>query len=398
MSLTALASLLFVRNPYVVLHPQFWHEDAIIFLVQQRTDGLAAIFHPYAGYLHLFPRLVAAIAALLPLEVTPHVYLLGAYAGWLWVGGLIFTSPLFTSRRWALGATLAWVAVPHGGEVFLILTNTQWALAVGLVILLAEDPTNRGRTGRWVFVGIAALSGTQCIFLAPLAIWRLRRIKRTEGTIDAVGMLSLVAAAIQCLLVIISSHRAQDSAAFDSGRLALLLWVAVFPELFGTKATFLSDLPLRLAGTFIGMIGFAWASWVAIPGAPARRSLLLGAGLILGCGLLSVVATRGGAPMAFGGGQRYLFIPFSLYVLALVSAWSHCPKNDRRWRCAPLLLLIIGVHSAEHFIATRYRVADWPAACRILRSGKAVDIQVGPFDTHVKIPPARHTLAPSPKP
>ncbi len=397
--LAGLALLLFARNPFVVLHPQFWHEDAIVFLVQQRTEGLAAIIKTYAGYLLLFPRVVAAAAALLPLELTPLVYLAGTYAGWLWVGWLILTSPLFTSIRWSLFAALAWVAVPHGGEIFLNLTNVQWALAAGLALVLAEGPVQHGRGSRLVFVGVAALTGPSCIVLAPVAIWQLWDCQRRQDRLDWAAGLSLLVAAIQLVLVLFSSARARAATGADPIRPFVFLAIEVFPELFGTKARFPSDIVLRLAGTVAGVAGLFLATRSAIPAAVMRRRLMLGAGLLLGAGVAVYVAEYGGAPKAFGGGQRYLFVPFALYVWALIAAWSYAPKLGRFQALALILLfLTIGYHSSENFTVPRYSAVDWPAACRLLRAGQPVEIRVAPFATRVTIPPDAHPAALTPSP
>lgn len=396
--LSSLAMLLFIRNPWVALQPQLWHEDAIIFLNQQRAEGWAAIIHPYGGYLLLFPRLITALAALLPLELTPHTYLIGTFVGWLWVGGLILTSPLFASPRWAFFAALAWAAVPHGGEVFLNLTNVQWALAAGLALLLAEGPANRGPYTQWLFVGLTVLTGPFSILLSPLAIWRLWNARRNHGPSDMIAPLTLLAAGIQLVIVLSSSDRMQQAALIDPARLALILGTGVFPEIFGTKGTFPADIALRLAGTTAGLAGVGYASWTAIPGATTRRPLLVGSFLILLSGLLSVMGTQGRAPMAFGGGQRYLFVPFSLYAWALISASSYASKNDRTRVLAPVLLFVIGYHSSGNFTTARHEAADWPAACRLIRAGHAAEIQVGPYDGRVIILPDRHSVAAPPKP
>ena len=387
--LAGLALLLSARNPTVVLHPQFWHEDALVFFLQQRTEGLAAILEPYAGYLHLFPRIIAAVASFLPLELTPLVYLAGTFAGWLWVGWLVLTSPLFASFRWSMFAALAWVAVPHGGEIFLNLTNTPWPLAAGLALVLAEGPITHGRGSRLFFVAVAALTGPSSIVLAPVAILRLWDCQRHERRFDRTALLSLSLAAFQLMLVVFSSSRAQLAAGADPVRPLVFMAIEVFPELLGTKASFPSDLALRLAGTAAGLAGLYFATRSAIPAVGMRRRLMQGAGLLAGAGVVIYLAEYGGAPKAFGGGQRYLFVPFALYVWALIAAWSHSPKA----RLIPtlalvLLFLAIGYHSGKHFTTARYPSVDWPAACRLLRAGQKANIRVAPYATQVTILPA----------
>jgi hypothetical protein len=129
-----------------------------------------------------------------------------------------------------------------------------------------------------------------------------------------------------------------------------------------------------------------WAVWQSNAGALARRRLLLATCLMLCGGLL---ACRGGVPTAFGAGQRYLFVPFALYVCALLSAWSQCRRNEPTQIYPLILLLVIGYHSSEHFLAPRYPAADWPAACRLLQAGQAVEITVAPLGARVTILPDR---------
>src|SRR5215472_2407952 len=74
--LFALVFLLLVfRRPDALTNPQFWAEDGVQFFFSQITRGTwASLFRPYAGYLHLIPRLVAAGASPLPARVAPLLY------------------------------------------------------------------------------------------------------------------------------------------------------------------------------------------------------------------------------------------------------------------------------------------------------------------------------------
>lgn len=117
-----------------------------------------------------------------------------------------------------------------------------------------------------------------------------------------------------------------------------------------------------------------------------RLLLLVAAFLLLEAGVLAYTAEYGGAPKAFADGQRYLFVPFTLYVWTLISAWSWDPK-PRRWPFlgVGLLFLCMGYQSSRQYTATVHPAADWPAVCRELRSGRPVEIQVAPYATKMTI-------------
>ena len=61
-TLAACAAVLAARRPEMFSNPQFWAEDSTVFYHGAYTRGATAIFEPYASYLHLVPRLTAALA------------------------------------------------------------------------------------------------------------------------------------------------------------------------------------------------------------------------------------------------------------------------------------------------------------------------------------------------
>ena len=69
---TLLAALLLLRRPGSLLHPQFWAEDGPLFFQDAFNHGFrSTILQPASGYLHSFPRLVAGLSLLVPLEQAP---------------------------------------------------------------------------------------------------------------------------------------------------------------------------------------------------------------------------------------------------------------------------------------------------------------------------------------
>ena len=75
-----LAALLLLRSPGRLLHPQFWAEDGTVFFQDAFNHGfLQTILQPASGYLHSFPRLVAGLSLLFPMEQAPLVFNLAAF-------------------------------------------------------------------------------------------------------------------------------------------------------------------------------------------------------------------------------------------------------------------------------------------------------------------------------
>ncbi len=172
--LAGVAVLLWWRRPDALALPQFWAEDAAVFFRQARELGWRALLEPYAGYFHLVPRLVAAGANLLDPAHAPLVYALAAGLGTLHVCALALLRPLasWQGRGWL--AALAVVLVPDAREVLWVLTNVQWILAAGL-LLLALGPPSRSLAGNLHDVGVTlvfGLTGPFVLVLLPLFVLR----------------------------------------------------------------------------------------------------------------------------------------------------------------------------------------------------------------------------------
>ena len=132
--LAGLAGLLLLRRPDALAAPQLWAEDGSVFLLGQDAHGLAAVLHPYMGYLHTLPRLTAWVAdRVLDVAWWPAFYNSVAFVVWLGVLARLFSPRLnLPHRPWLAAGVLLAVQTP---EIFLNLTNAQWA---GALLLLQQ--------------------------------------------------------------------------------------------------------------------------------------------------------------------------------------------------------------------------------------------------------------------
>ena len=163
------------KAPDAFLHPQFWAEDGAVFFAQQHAHSWPLLFVPYAGYLHVIPRLVAWSATALPVVAAPTVYSAAALV--LGAGGIAALRILghLAVPFWLVLATV--LLTPTNDEVFGSLTNAQWLtqfvlLGTTLRWLLGEAPGAgwRRRITRTALLVTVGLSGPFCIFATFAAV------------------------------------------------------------------------------------------------------------------------------------------------------------------------------------------------------------------------------------
>ena len=171
------SSLLVLRRPDAVFHPQLWAEDGVVWFADAYNHGgLRALFFARDGYLQLFPRLVAAVSLWVPLQSVPLVFNVFA---------LIVEAipPLFlVSNRMRnvgslplrCGLALLYLFVPDSSEVHAIVTDSQSQLAVlACLVILAEPPLSRwGKIFDVVVLMLCALTTPMGMLLLAVALAR----------------------------------------------------------------------------------------------------------------------------------------------------------------------------------------------------------------------------------
>jgi hypothetical protein len=194
----AVMALVFLRLrvPDAFRTPQFIAEDGGLHFQQSYTDGLGAFLIPYAGYLHLAPRLVALLATPFGAVPAPALYVAAAVVLAVWSAATVATANI--RYAWVLGATM--FIVPHTGEDFANIANAHWLMAPALGLALAT-PTPRfkaARINQLSLVSVAAFTGPFSVFAAPLAGWRLWHDRSRFGML--LSLVVLVGGIVQALV------------------------------------------------------------------------------------------------------------------------------------------------------------------------------------------------------
>lgn len=182
-----------LRLPHGAALDGIWAEDGAVFLRQAVTVGARrAITVPYAGYMHLWPRLVAAVAAAAPPGRAAAVFGGAAAATVGLTSGLVFVAARshLPSRvpRLALAAGMAFLPVA-GFEMLANVANVQWYLLVASMWLLLWRP----QRALWAVVSLvicfvtAASEPMAAVLLAPAAV-RVVASRRPVDLGPAVGL------------------------------------------------------------------------------------------------------------------------------------------------------------------------------------------------------------------
>ena len=371
-TLVVVAGALCLRKPGVFVQPQFWAEDASIFYSQAMLDGRAAVFRPYNGYLHLVPRLTAALAAAGNPLYAPTVFLATSVLLTLAVAAACFSPRLHLPYPplWALAIVL----VPHTGEVFNNLTNLQWILALGLLLLLlAEDARTPWQWGADLgSIILLGLTGLFVVLWLPLVGWRFRR-RRTLASGVLAG-LAAVFAGIQIAALV--AHPAPQLPGLSPWadwlrqpcqRLAGSLFM---PAAFAEHTPF-----VFMAG--VGMAWFGGMVWLAAtaPSPREHRWMMLAAAALIVAGVLYKFRGDLGQIRPIGNGDRYFYLPKVILLWSLV-----CELNGggwRRWLSGALLSLSLLI-STTGFQAAANVDYHWPRFAARIRVGDPVTVPINP--------------------
>ncbi|MEX0768974.1 MAG: hypothetical protein WD029_10925 [Microthrixaceae bacterium] len=171
-----------LRRPSALTDPGLFAEDGAVFWLQSLTAGLSSILEPYNGYLHLLPRLIAAVGSWLPVAATPLFFACASAIVAVSACGLILSqrfAPLIPSYLARILVFALLLLMPRLTTVHLSLNSVLWWCGVALFLsCLADDPsTKSGCSIELAAIAVLVLSGLAGLVLAPLVFlrwWRLR--------------------------------------------------------------------------------------------------------------------------------------------------------------------------------------------------------------------------------
>ena len=355
--------LLLWRAPQTVTAPRFWAEDGAIFFKEARLDGLASVIEPYAGYLHVVPRLVALLWSGGSAVDAPAVYAGASVAVAAWSAATVGAARV--PFAWLLGVAL--LCPPHSGEAFGTLTNVQWVMAPALALCIAT-PAPAGRWARFnqlAFCAASALSGPFSIFAAPVVPWRLWRDRKDRHGL-ALGAIVLAAAALQAWFLL-----REPGSGHGPGDPARLAWTLVDRTL-GQLAT--GHRMRNWRDLAYGALVVAAAA--AALARPEMRRLLGFAMLELALTGLRFLGYPADTFDGIESADRYFLVPRVILLWAVLA--TLVSGRPRRAVLAAAALGLIAVHDRQWQRPPR-PVLPWAPGAAALDRGEAVRIPVAPL-------------------
>ena len=161
-----------LRGPEMILWPQFWAEDGKIFFLDDYAFGWKAVSHLYAGYLHVWPRLLAFVAGYFPLLWIPLIDKLASLFTHFILLSIIALRRFPGTHAQKVVMMLLTSLLPNGGEVFLNLANSITFCGVILIAICSCAPAERmvSRLFEALLLFIIACSGPFVLFFLPVII------------------------------------------------------------------------------------------------------------------------------------------------------------------------------------------------------------------------------------
>lgn len=306
------------RAYWQLFDPVFYGEEGRIFFLENHVLGLSAVLKTYAGYLHLFPRLVAAAVGHLDISKIPFWYHLSALIAHsiLLYAILRFSSHMKNVQRGML--MFASILIPHGGEVFLNLPNTINILGpIPLLLYLAPKNSFQHRVLDSGLTLLTGLSGPYILIFLPFMI--LDFVLRRKGSKTIVC--TAVTASLVQLLFMSLGDRAPMTEALSFGASVRMVTSFAFPLFFSwIPGKFSIDQMLGILVLAVGSL--FWFFRKSLPPNKDPAVLLIAVGLVVWLAGLTRGLGEASWMHPFGGAQRYFWVPYSLIATGLVYNFS----------------------------------------------------------------------------
>lgn len=380
-----------------------WAEDGSPFLRDALREGpFAPVFDPYAGYLHLVPRLIAGLVSLAP---APRFAILVAVGSALTVSMLsVFVfqaSRSFIRSHWRRGLCAALVVFLPAlvWESSNNATNLQWSLIFPCFLALAGR-FETARVAGSAVAFLAAASAPTTVILLPLATVRL--LQSTRGT-RMVPISFLAGLGLQAMVALTAGG---DPFGPSTNPLDL-------PGLYGLRVAgslFVGEWVLPTAwqalGWVFGWVAFFLATGVVTYGLLRFRTLrgsiawASAASIALFCFPVFVRGTSllvPQGPMFVFHGSKWVIAPILLLTLTTLMILENLDRGPAKPALDGLFVLVVAVAVVMGFRAWNGRssgprwsagIAEARETCRIEMS-KRGSIPISPPGWEVPVPCAR---------
>ncbi len=363
---------LFLRRPDAILNPQFWAEDGAVFFKQNFESG-PLFFTPYAGYLHLIPRIIAYFSSFAPICIIPTIYNYFSFITTIFVAYKIMGSRWHVPYKPLIAFSI--ILVPHSGEIFLNITNLQWITAIlFFIFILQDDPKNLWQMIiDYSLLVIIGLTGPFVILFAPLLLFRLFIRGKSINNIIFI-IISMVLALIQMFFLLKS-----NLTIYGNSELNIDEWLHVIVNRFSGSLFFGAERSegLNRGGLSLLMIGLIMFIIYSVKGSKYKEYLwvLLSAEVLI---FISVFYKFRYVPdmlIPFNNGDRYFYLIRLIIIWSLIIALKHYNRHVKT--ISLTILMVILFSSLMWYQNQKFIDYKWKTNCKIIKD-KPVRIPINP--------------------
>ncbi|MFG6502787.1 hypothetical protein [Microbacterium sp. P05] len=340
------------------------------------------VFEPYAGYMHLVPRLAIAFCALFPIEVIPVVVtVVAAFVVSLTAAACFLF--LETRIRSMLLRFTAWAVIlvtPNaGGEVTNNLANLHWFLMVGAVCALLVRAPNRWFAAVQCAVVVAAVGSDPLVLMfVPLVVVRLVLLKSRRDRSIAVAFILTAAVQLSVTFVGIFVNESRSFARTIPPVPDLLdfyTFRVVLSGIAGVTAT--ERYGEALGATIPGLITASVLAFLIVAvrrNRPARYALIVAAGssatffAIVFALQWNTLGPLGALDLQ--AGQRYALLPTMLLLIAIILAADALIQGQRQrvviaLSVAVALVVLVPSVADYRWVNLRAGAASWEQSLEV---------------------------------
>ena len=372
--------ILIVRKSDSLSNPQLWAEDGVVFFAQQYEYGTAAIFTPYAGYLHIVPRIIATLAnAFFSYANTPTVYNYTSLLITIIVIVHCFSPRLQLPLKPLLALSI--VLVPQAlNEVFLNITNLQWILCLLLVLVLLKDAPN-SKYGNYTLqvctdfsiILFAGLTGPFLIIMFPFFAWKYLSIKKIYGYI--LLMVAFCTALTQLFYIVSSTAMVQDGSMLNLDIFISVFGRKMFGGLFMGKSLIYSN---ALFVCVISLSFFAILLFLSYKKSSADKNTtkIIFMILSISVAILGTVILKCSPDTTIFIGSRYFYVPYVLIAWSLIL----CLNQPGIWKNVFVIvsLLLIPISAVSIGIQTKMIDYNWKYHSSLIETMDSINIPINP--------------------
>lgn len=409
-------ALLVLRRPDALTNPQFWAEDGTTFFYSQSVSGSwEALFTTYAGYLHLAPRLIAALASLFPVVFAPLIFNLCALAIASICCSMFFLPwyrHLLPSDVLRAALCLLIASAFYSDALVGVLTSVQWYLAVAALLVLVRPATLEARWPLWValaegfLVFIIGLSAPQTVVLVPFCAWKIAKSRGRARLAPAA-----LTGAVLIQISIVAGQASQHVLHFESrpdelvaAALISFIYRVALCSVGGYKLPQIISAAKMGGGALIALLVVAVClSWLWSH-TPWSRRWRVAAGLYLIFGSIVLSLHSRSMTRMFltldqlpeWGGERYFYLACCVFAyLAAIGVERVFQRQGDGAKCLALILIFAGGAIASfrvgplanlHWGESAAAVESWLRVTRSDIPNQGLSIPVNPSPWKIQLP------------